>query len=126
MEPPQNNHGRYKALSAAPTFGPKIPEVLLKRLDDAQRFQLETMSVIEQDLSWLKEHVVLAFNMSLETQGYGDRLSTLEKRFQTLVDSLNRAKVAPIKWVLALLGVAAHTTVTVLITIYVTNKLQGP
>ena len=110
----------------------KIPDVLLRQLDDAQRFQLETMSVIEQDLNWLKERVVLAFNMSLESEGSTERVEVvdkkveaLEQRFDEFVKKIDRAKMAPVRWIVMGLGIAAHTTIVVLVTLYLTQKFQG-
>lgn len=124
-------------LDRAPEYDADVDPRLLKQIDDpADRYQVEAMSVMRQDVRWLKQHMIIAYNMALDSYGVRVRLDQMEQFNKTRmaeIEALQKKHTerfdgyrnAPLKAVYWVIGIAAHTTVTVLLTVWVTKLISA-
>lgn len=116
----------FERLDKAPEFDADVDPRLLKQIEDpADRYQVEAMSVMRQDVRWLKHHMVIAYNMALDSYGTRQRMDRMEKVQQEHALRFDNYRFAPLKLVYWVVGIAVHTGLTVLLTVWLTKGFGG-
>jgi hypothetical protein len=112
-------------IHAVPEFKPDVDPFLLRKLDDGTRYQVETQSVIKQQVRWLSDTVVVTHKLAIESWLDTRDLPKIRDTMNASKQTLSGMRNAPIKLIWWALGIAAHTMVTCIVTIWLTGLFKA-